>query len=102
MNAISSELRKEIQKTASYEDFLIPLMNYCAECIENKQYVLPEEGHTFYRVLLVSSLLTTVLRVMCSCVKALVKALEQERELDFADFGPNMPLEVVFEGTMAS
>lgn len=52
LNAISSELRKEIQKTANYEDYLIPLMDYCADCIENKQYVLPEEGHAFYRVLL--------------------------------------------------
>eukprot|EP00808_Paulinella_micropora_P032344 g67638.t1 len=48
---IAHNLRQNIQKHANYDVVLVALMEHCANSIEQRRHMKPNEEHAFYRVL---------------------------------------------------
>lgn len=47
----SSELKNSLAKLpATYEDIIVDMLELCADCIENGNYLLPRTKHTYLRV----------------------------------------------------
>lgn len=52
-NQDKKEKEKESEKEREKErDVLVAMMEHCATCLEEKQYVLPDEKHCHYRVII--------------------------------------------------